>query len=113
MLPPEIHRARRSRRKSSDEFKAETLKLIRDSDKSVGATGQEWSLSPTAVRWWLKQMDIAEGKRPAGALTTDELEELRRLRKENRELRQEREVLKKATLSSIGQCNAFIEAFRG
>ncbi len=95
MLPPEIHRARRSRRKSSDEFKAETLKLIRDSDKSVGATGQEWSLSPTAVRRWLKQMDIAEGKRPAGALTTDELEELRRLRKENRELRQQREILKK------------------
>ncbi len=95
MLPPEIHRARRSRRKSSDEFKAETLKLIRDSDKSVGATGQEWSLSPTAVRRLLKQMDIAEGKRPAGALTTDELEELRRLRQENRELRQQREILKK------------------
>lgn len=89
--------ARRSRRKFSDEFKTETVKLIRDSDKSIGAICQELNLTPTAVRRWVKQMDIDEGKGPAGALTRDELEELRRLRKENRVLRQEREILKKAT----------------
>lgn len=88
---------RRSRRKFSDEFKAETVKLIRDSDKSIGAICRDLNLTPTAVRRWVKQMDIDEGKGPAGALTTDELEELRRLRKENRVLRQERELLKKAT----------------
>ena len=89
--------SRRSRRKFSDEFKAETVKLIRDSDKSIGAICQELNLTPTAVRRWVKQMDIDEGKGPTGALTTDDLEELRRLRKENRVLRQEREILKKAT----------------
>ena len=89
--------ARRSRRKFSDEFKAETVKLIRDSDKSIGAICRELNLTPTAVRRWVKQTGIDEGKGPAGGLTTDELEELRRLRKEVRVLRQEREILKKAT----------------
>jgi transposase len=89
--------ARRSRRRFSHEFKAETVKLIRDSDKSIGAICQELDLSVTAVRRWVKQLDIDEGKGPAGALTTDELEELRRLRKEVRVLRQEREILKEAT----------------
>ena len=89
--------ARRRRRKFSDEFKAETVKLIRDSNQSIGEICRDLDLSPTAVRRWVKQVEIDEGKGPAGALTTDELEELRRLRKEVRELRQEREILAKAT----------------
>ncbi len=89
--------ARRSRRKFSDEFKAETVKLIRDSNKSLGEICRELNLIPTAVRRWVKQMAVDEGKGPVGALTTDELQELRQLRKENRVLRQEREILKKAT----------------
>ena len=97
-MPLEVHVAKqRTRRKFSDEYKAETVKLIRESDKSIGAICQELNLSPTAVRRWVKQMEIDEGTGPAGALTTAELEELRQLRKENRVLRQEREILKKAT----------------
>jgi transposase len=89
--------ARRRRRKFSDEFKAETVKLIRDSNQSIGEICRDLDLSPTAVRRWVKQVEIDEGKGPAGSLTTGELEELRRLRKEVRELRQEREILAKAT----------------
>ena len=87
----------RKRRKFTPEFKAETVKLIRESNRSVGGICKELDLTETAVRRWLKQAEIDEGKGPSGALTTDELEELRRLRREVRELRQEREILKKAT----------------
>ncbi|MFQ5382543.1 MAG: IS3 family transposase [Dehalococcoidia bacterium] len=88
--------ARRTRRKFTAEFKAETVKLIRESDRSIGEISRELGLSETAVRRWLKQAEIDDGKGPAGALTTDEQAELRRLRRENRELQMEREILKKA-----------------
>ena len=45
---------------------------------------------------WVRRAEIDRGKGPPGALTTEELEELRRLRKENRELKMEREILRKA-----------------
>jgi transposase len=57
---------------------------------------EELDLTPSAVRQWVKQAEIDKGHGPPGALTTAEREELTRLRKENRILRQEREVLKKA-----------------
>ncbi len=91
-------KTRRTRRRFTDEYKAETVKLVRESDRSVGEICRDLDLSQTAVRRWLKQAEIDAGKGAAGALTTDELEELRRLRRENRELRQEREILKKATV---------------
>ena len=87
---------KKARRKFSNEYKAETVKLIRESDESIGSICQDLGLSSTAVRRWVKQAEIDEGKGPAGAVTTEELEELRRLRKENRVLRQEREILVKA-----------------
>ena len=90
--------ARSKRRRFTTEFKAETVKLIRESDRSVGQICRELDLTETAVRRWLKQADVDDGNGPSGALTTGELEELRRLRRENRELRQEREILKKATV---------------
>ena len=91
-------KTRKTRRRFTDEYKAETVKLIRESDRSVGEICRELGLAQTAVRRWLKQAEVDDGKGPAGALTTDELEELRRLRREVRELRQEREILKKATV---------------
>ena len=89
--------ARQKRRKFTAEFKAETVKLIRESDRSVGAICRELDLTETAVRRWLNQADVDDSKGGSSALMTDELGELRRLRRENRELRQEREILKKAT----------------
>lgn len=50
----------------------------------------------STLRAWVKQHDVDEGKGPADALTTDEKAELRKLRRENRRLREDREILVKA-----------------
>lgn len=90
-------RVARKRRAFSDEFKAETVKLVRDSGKSIGAIARELDLTETALRKWVQQAEIDAGRGPAGALTTAEREELVRLRRENRTLQMERAILKKAT----------------
>jgi transposase len=86
--------AKRHRRKFTDEFKAETVRLIRESGRTVGSVSKELSLTETAVRNWVKQ---AEASGSADELQPDEQAELRRLRKENQELRMEKEILRKAT----------------
>jgi transposase len=86
---------RRHRRKFTDEFKTETVKLIRESGRTVGSVARELDLTETAVRSWVKQ---AEASGSADTLSPDERAELRRLRKENQELRMEKEILRKATV---------------
>ncbi len=85
---------KRHRRRFTDEFKAETVKLIRESSRTVGSVARELDLTETAVRDWVKQ---AEASGSAETLSSDERAELRRLRKENQELRMEKEILRKAT----------------
>jgi transposase len=87
----------RKRRVFSTEYKAEVVKLIHESGKSVGQVCRELDLTETAVRKWVAQVEVDAGHGPSGALTSDERDELRRLRRENTRLRMEREVLKKAT----------------
>ena len=86
---------RRHRRKFTDEFKSETVKLIRESGRSVGSVARELDLTETAVRNWVKR---AESSGPTETLSPDERSELRCLRKENQELRMEKEILRKATV---------------
>lgn len=88
---------KRKRRAFTKEFKAETVRLVRDSGKSVGAIARELDLTETALRDWVRQAEIDAGRGTPGALTTEEREELGRLRRENRTLRMERDILKKAT----------------
>jgi len=78
----------------SPEFRAEAVRLVRTSGKTVTAVARELSISPTSLKNWMIQLDIDEGQRDG--LTTDEREELRRLRRENRTVQMEREILKKA-----------------
>ena len=85
---------KRHRRKFTDEFKAETVKLIKTSGRSVGSVAAELDIRGTVVRRWVQQ---AEASGSADSLSPDERTELKRLRKENQELRMEKEILRKAT----------------
>ena len=86
---------RRARRTFSDEFKAGAVRLVLDEGKSVSTAARDLDLTETALREWVHR---ARADRTHGrtGLTTAEREELARLRKENRELRMERDILKKA-----------------
>ena len=77
------------------EFRAEAVRLIRSSGKPLSEISKDLGVSEQSLRVWIKQADLDEGRRDDG-LTTSELEELRRLRRENRVLCEEREILKKA-----------------
>ena len=88
---------KRKRRKYTAEYKAETVRLVRESGKTVGEIAHDMDLTESALRNWVKQTEIDAGRGPAGTLTSEEREELRRLRRENKQLRMEREILKKAT----------------
>lgn len=92
----EVHVARRKKRKFTAEYKAEVVALCQRGDRSIGQVARDLDLTVSSVRSWVKQADIDAGKGPAGALTTDERDELRRLRRENRQLRMDREILKAA-----------------
>jgi transposase len=89
--------AKRKRRAFTKEFKAETVRLVRESGKTVPAVARDLDLTETALRSWVRQAEIDAGGGTAGALTTDERTEVARLRRENRTLRMERDILKKAT----------------
>ena len=87
---------RRPRRAFTPEFKAEIVEVCRRGDRSVGQVAKDFDLTETAVREWLRQGDLDAGVRTDG-LTTAEREELTRLRRENRRLTEDVEILKRAT----------------
>ncbi len=91
-----MSRERRKRRSFNEEFKAEAVRLVREGGKSVPQVAKDLDLTDSALRNWVKQAEVDEGKGPAGALTTAEREEFARLRKEVRQLTMERDFLKKA-----------------
>ena len=89
--------SRRQRRTFTAEQKAEAVRLVQASDRSVSQVARDLDLSESALRSWVKQAEIDAGQGRPGALTTEQLAELRELRRENRRLRMERDFLKKAT----------------
>lgn len=80
------------------EFKAEAIQLVRSSGKSISQIANELGISGTSLRNWVKQAEIDQGQREG--LTTEERQELKRLRREVKILRQEKEILKKRQPSS-------------
>jgi transposase-like protein len=86
----------RKRRSFNAEFKAETVRLCKVGDRSIGQVAKDLDLTEGALREWVKRADVDVGQGPAGALTTVEREELARLRKQVKRLEMEREILKKA-----------------
>lgn len=84
----------RSRPPYPAEFKAEAVRLYRESGRSLKAVAVDLGISLESLRSWVNQAKVDAGEK--AGLTSEELEELRRLRKENRTLRMERDLLKKA-----------------
>jgi transposase len=87
---------KRPRRSFTDEFRANAVRLVLDEGKSVGAAARDLDLTESSLRNWVARARADRGKGKPGVLTSAEREELAQLRKENRELRTEREILKKA-----------------
>ncbi len=71
--------------------------MVRASDKSIGTIAREMDLAETALRRWVQQTEVNAGRGPVGALTSEERQELAQLRRDNKRLRMERDILKRAT----------------
>src|SRR3977135_4416207 len=86
---------KRSRRSFTEEFKVGAVRLVLEEGKTVGAVARDLDLTESSLRNWVEQARADRSKGRTG-LTTAEREELARLRKENRIVQEEREILKKA-----------------
>lgn len=84
---------RKARRRFSKEFKREAVKLLHDSGKGITQIAKELGVSASVLRTWA---DMVEAEVKTG-LSPEELDELKRLRKENARLKEEVEILGKAT----------------
>lgn len=86
---------KKKRRQFSKEFRAEAVRLVHETGKPVSEVARDIDVAETSLYAWVRRAKADRGEGPPGVLTTEELEELRQLRKEVRDLRLEREFLKK------------------
>ncbi len=93
---PERKRQRRKRRTFTKQFKAGAVRLVLEEGKSLSEVGRDLDVHGSVVSGWVRQAKTEAGRGPPGALNMSEMEELARLRKEVRQLRMERDILKKA-----------------
>ena len=88
---------KKKRRTYTPQQKAEAVKICQRSSKPISQVARDLDLPENALRNWVKQAEVdSAGSDGDGPLTTDEREELRQLRRANRELQMERDFLKKA-----------------
>ncbi len=85
----------KSRPPYPQQFREQAVRLVRESQKTIEQIANDLGISHQSLRNWVKQADLDRGQRTDG-LTTEEREEIRRLRREIRILREERDILKKA-----------------
>jgi transposase len=88
-------KTRRPRRSFTPELEADIVERCRAGDRSISQVAKDFELTETAVRAWVKQAEVDGGERDG--LTTEERRELAELKRENRRLRQDVEILKRAT----------------
>ena len=77
-----------------EEFRRRAVDLVRESEESVSAVARRLGISSSGLRRWVAQAEVDEGRVPG--LTTEERQELTKLRRENRVLRMERDLLSRA-----------------
>ena len=91
-------RKRRERRAFTDQYKSDVVALCRTSGKSVHQVCRDMGLSETAVRRWIKQVEAEQAGQPGiGKPLTADQQRIRQLEAENRQLKQDNELLKKAS----------------
>ncbi len=90
----ETMKQRRSRREFTDAYKAEVVMLCQKGDRSIAEVARDLDLTETSVRRWVAQAEVDAGRKPG--ITSGEQAEVARLRRENRVLREERDILKRA-----------------
>ena len=95
--------AKKSPRRHSDEFKQETVDLVLKQGYSVADAARAVGITPALLYKWKAKLT----EQPT--LNDDEKAELLRLRKENKQLRMEQEILKKASVESTGQRNTLFQ----
>ena len=87
---------KRTRRRFSKEQKEEAVRLVKETG-NISQVARDLDIGRESLTRWVRQAEIDADEGPEGALTTEEKEELRRLRREVKTLRMERDILKKAT----------------
>jgi transposase len=88
---------RKKRRTFTQHQRDEAVRIWRQSGKSIAEAARDLDLTENSLRNWVKQAEVDDqGPTEAGPLTSEERDELQRLRRENRQLQMEREFLKKA-----------------
>lgn len=88
---------KKQRRKFKPEYKAQLVRIVLETGKSVAEVAREHDVLPTSLYEWVERAKADAGVGRPETLTSAEREELQRLRRENRQLQMEREILKKAT----------------
>jgi transposase len=89
--------ARRKRRKFSKEFKDKAVNIVKETGASMCSVAKDLDLAESVLRNWVQNKEAEEQGKTRGGLTLREREELNKLRRENKLLKMEREILKKAT----------------
>lgn len=93
----ESEKVRKSPRKFAPEFKEQAARLVIDEGRTQSSVAENLGINQSIIGRWVRQVRADRGKGGVGPLTTSERAELVQLRKDNRVLRMERDILKKAT----------------
>ncbi len=94
------------------EFKLEAAKLVLDQHYTHSEAAKAMNVSLSAINRWVKSLRMErQGKTPLGLPVTPEQTELREMRKRIQRLEMENEILKKATVDSIGQRNSYVKTW--
>ncbi|WP_249925516.1 transposase, partial [Escherichia coli] len=100
------------KRNFNAEFKRESAQLVVDQNYTVADAAKAMDIGLSTMTRWVKQLrDERQGKTPKASPITPEQIEIRELRKKLQRIEMENEILKKATVDSIGQRNSYVKTW--